>query len=59
MKVILLNSTLLNMIQQLRHHIISLPEDTRLEVFYKITEGYCSYCGNYVGDDICHCGNEE
>lgn len=47
-------------IMQLNSVLKKIPHDKdRLEVLSEITKGICTYCGEVVGERICHCQNDE
>ncbi len=36
-----------------------LTNDECLELWGRLSAGYCRNCGDYVGADVCHCENDE
>lgn len=48
------------MIRKIRTELSTMDEDARLEVLWRIFDGYCIDCGTkHPAGSLCHCFNDE
>lgn len=46
-------------VSTLKRQMTYISSEERIALWANLRNGYCRNCGDYVGDDVCHCENDE